>query len=258
MDAIKRKRTQLRRNFTTLEKSFLTSLSSSDADIEACFEALKDAMDSLLSVEEEVCEAYCTSEQFSETEFEQDQDRALEYKQRWAEAKSKFNRLVKSSHPPLTRHNSHLSIASNPSEFNTVHSNQRRKNMKMPKLELPKFDGKVKNWLAFWGQFSKIHEDTELDDIDKFQYLLQSTTVNSPAHQLVSSYPPSAANYSKAIAALKARFARDDILIETYVRGLLSLVWSQLKGDKCSLTQLYDSLQTHLQALETLNVMKTQ
>jgi hypothetical protein len=41
----------------------------------------------------------------------------------------------------------------------------------LPKLELKKFDGDVKNWLGFWGQIKKINDDSKLDDKDKFQYL---------------------------------------------------------------------------------------
>ncbi|CAH2078999.1 unnamed protein product, partial [Iphiclides podalirius] len=47
---------------------------------------------------------------------------------------------------------------------------------KLPPLETKKFDGQVKNWLPFWGQFQKIDEDKSLDDSDKFQYLIQAMT----------------------------------------------------------------------------------
>jgi hypothetical protein len=30
--------------------------------------------------------------------------------------------------------------------------------------------GNVKDWLSFWSQFNRIHEDKEMQDEDKFQY----------------------------------------------------------------------------------------
>ncbi|XP_045476431.1 uncharacterized protein LOC123682075 [Harmonia axyridis] len=101
------------------------------------------------------------------------------------------------------------------------------KNFNLPKLEIKKFDGNVKHWINFWGQFRKIDENSDLPDEDKFQYLIQSTEENSPARNLVESFPPSANNYEIAVDQLKTRFARDEVLIQVYVRELLSLVLSQ-------------------------------
>ncbi|GBM76400.1 hypothetical protein AVEN_48391-1 [Araneus ventricosus] len=49
-----------------------------------------------------------------------------------------------------------------------------RRKFKLPKIELKKFDGDAKNYLTFWSQFRKIHEDSSTPNEDKFQYLLQA------------------------------------------------------------------------------------
>ncbi|XP_023237875.1 uncharacterized protein LOC111636779 [Centruroides sculpturatus] len=41
-------------------------------------------------------------------------------------------------------------------------------NFKLPKIELQKFDGNLKNYLSFWGLFKKIREDPNISDLDKF------------------------------------------------------------------------------------------
>ncbi|GBL99069.1 hypothetical protein AVEN_227566-1 [Araneus ventricosus] len=46
--------------------------------------------------------------------------------------------------------------------------------LRYSKLKLSTFDGNIKNWLGYWGQFKKIDTDPNLDDHDKFVYLLQS------------------------------------------------------------------------------------
>ncbi|XP_035715967.1 uncharacterized protein LOC110860203 [Folsomia candida] len=89
---------------------------------------------------------------------------------------------------------------------------------------------------------------------EKFQYLFQATTENSRARTIVASYPPTAENYPKVIESLKSRFGRDEILIEVYVRDLLSFVLSNVSKKGVSISVLYDKLETQLRALESLGV----
>lgn len=134
-------------------------------------------------------------------------------------------------------------------------SDDKKRSFKLPKLEQKRFDGDVKKWIGFWGQFRKIHEDDSIDEEDKFQYLIQATEVGTPARHLVESFPPSRKNYGQAITQLKARFGRDEFLIEVYVRELLNLVLNQAKSKaSISLSLLYDNLETQLRALESLGV----
>ncbi|XP_011687757.1 PREDICTED: uncharacterized protein LOC105449965 [Wasmannia auropunctata] len=124
--------------------------------------------------------------------------------------------------------------------------------LKLPKIELRKFGGEIKDWLPFWSSFKKIHEDTALTREDKFQYLVQSTVKDSRAFEVVNSFPFTAANYEKAIQSLESRFGKKDLLIKFYVRELLKLVLSKSKN--VSLMSIYDKLETHIRALETLGV----
>ncbi|GFX40613.1 putative RNA-directed DNA polymerase from transposon X-element [Trichonephila clavipes] len=106
---------------------------------------------------------------------------------------------------------------------------QKRK-FKLPKLELRKFSGEPKDYLAFWSQFEKIHMDATIAEEDKFQYLLQCLVPGSKAARLVSSFPPTKNNYLKAITQLKERFGRDELLVQIYVRDLLSIVMKNAAG----------------------------
>ncbi|GFT14665.1 uncharacterized protein TNCV_632601 [Trichonephila clavipes] len=49
-----------------------------------------------------------------------------------------------------------------------------KRSFKLPKIELKKFSGEAKDFLAFWIQFQKIHNDKGIAEEDKMQYLLQS------------------------------------------------------------------------------------
>ncbi|XP_035219774.1 uncharacterized protein LOC118192859 [Stegodyphus dumicola] len=128
--------------------------------------------------------------------------------------------------------------------------------IRYPKLKLPIFDGNIKSWLGFWGQFKKIDNDPNLDDHDKFAYLLQSMEKGSSAEELIKSFPPGGESYSKALEQLQSRFGKEDLLIEVYVRDLLSLVLLKNSQQKFSLRKLYDNLESKLRALEVLGVAR--
>ncbi|GBM39552.1 hypothetical protein AVEN_52909-1 [Araneus ventricosus] len=105
---------------------------------------------------------------------------------------------------------------------------------------MKKFSGDAKDYLTFWSQFKKIHDDQSIiADEDKIQYLLQSMQPGSKAERLVLSFPATADNYNKAIEKLKERFGREDLLVQIYVRGKLNLLMKNA-------TSLYDELEGKL------------
>jgi hypothetical protein len=84
--------------------------------------------------------------------------------------------------------------------------------------------------------------------------LVQATVAGKRAREIVESFPPSCENYPKAVACLKARFGREDLLVEVYVREVLKMIISAHQAKEViSLSSLY-KLQSHLRALETLGV----
>ncbi|UYV67624.1 hypothetical protein LAZ67_5001398 [Cordylochernes scorpioides] len=131
------------------------------------------------------------------------------------------------------------------------------KGYRLPKFELRTFDGELINWLPFWAQFEKIHEDNELHDADKFHYLVQSMQSSTRARELIESYPQTAENYAKAVQALKQRYGQKDLLVEIYIRELLILMMANVRtppDERRSVAKLYDKLETQLRSLESLGV----
>ncbi|GFY00963.1 uncharacterized protein TNCV_1363691 [Trichonephila clavipes] len=108
----------------------------------------------------------------------------------------------------------------------------------------------------FHNQFKRIHEDESIDDGDKFQYLIQATSLKSRARGIVESFPATPENYRKAFEYLRMRFRQDDILIQVYVRELLKLVLQNTEVKKVNLSSLYDKIEAQLRALESLGVKK--
>ncbi len=128
---------------------------------------------------------------------------------------------------------------------------------KLPKIQLSKFNGELKDWLGFWAQFKKIDEDPELAASDKFCYLMQSLDQGTEAYELVSAYPQSEENYGEALGALKRRYGNEDLLLQVYIRELLALVISNVTAEeKLPLRSLYVKVDSNIRALATLNLAK--
>ncbi|GBN96939.1 hypothetical protein AVEN_232744-1 [Araneus ventricosus] len=129
-----------------------------------------------------------------------------------------------------------------------------KKKFTLPKLQFRQFDDDLKDWLPFWSQFEHIDKDDDIAPENKFQYLVEATVVGSRAREVVESFPPTGENYVKAVDSLKARFGREDLSVEVYVRELLKLIISVQSNQKLAPTFLYDKLESYLRALETLGV----
>ncbi|GFW63987.1 uncharacterized protein TNCV_706921 [Trichonephila clavipes] len=110
------------------------------------------------------------------------------------------------------------------------------------------------DWLRFYNQFKRIHEDESIDDGNKFQYLIQATTPKSRARDIVESFPATPENYRKAFDYLRRRFGQEDVLIQVYVRELLKLVLQKTEVKKVDLSSLYDKIEAQLR--ESLGVTK--
>ncbi|GFY34712.1 histone H3.3 [Trichonephila clavipes] len=118
-----------------------------------------------------------------------------------------------------------------------------------------KFGDEVKEWLCFWSQFKRIHEHKYIELEDKFQYLIQCMSPGTRVKEIIDGYPPTAENYTKAIENLKARFGREELLVEYYVHELLTLVVKNATKSKLSITELYDKLESHLRSLESIGMI---
>ncbi|XP_043484942.1 uncharacterized protein LOC122512885 [Leptopilina heterotoma] len=251
MDALKRTRTIHRTAFTRTLSEMNAILERDELDkdqIAVVFELLEEKMTDLDKSSRLVLDAILSLDVSVDIAaiFESEGASTDEYRKRFLAAKRTVTKLLEQTQV------SRGSVLSSPI---SVHQNN-RKTFQLPKIEIVKFSGNVRDWLMFWNQFRKIHEDPDIDAEDKFQHLIQSMETKSRAYELVSSFPPTRENYENVIASLKNRFGRDELQVEVYVRELLSLVLNNVvRGkDKVSLVTLYDKLEAHMRALETLGV----
>ena len=79
-----------------------------------------------------------------------------------------------------------------------------RLNVKLPQLQLPKFDGSVTAWQPFWDKFSALIDNTDLPEVTKFSYL--TSVLEGEASHVIQGLAVTESNYSIACDLLKERF----------------------------------------------------
>ena len=125
------------------------------------------------------------------------------------------------------------------------------KGVKLPKIDVPTFDGNILNWQTFWEQFSiAIHDRTNLSDTEKLVYLRHSLK-DGTAKKVIEGLSQSGDQYDEAITCLKSRYDRPRLIHQTHVKKVVEI--TPLKeGSGKELRFLHDAAQQHLRALKAM------
>ena len=125
------------------------------------------------------------------------------------------------------------------------------KGVRLPKLEVPTFDGNILNWRCFWEQFRvSVHDRSSLSDSEKLVYL-QHSLKDGSAKNVIEGLSRSGDNYSEAVECLQARFDRPPLIHQTHVR-MIAEAPALKDGTGKELRRLHDTTQQHLRALKAM------
>lgn len=125
--------------------------------------------------------------------------------------------------------------------------------MKLPKLEVRKFSGKLGEWQEFWDSFeSSIHLNDGLSNVDKFSYL--RNLLLEPARSAIGGFALTSANYQSAVELLKKRYGKKIAVQRALVNELLNALPVFNENDTPRLRSLYDFAETKYRALQALKV----
>ncbi|UYV67841.1 hypothetical protein LAZ67_5002202, partial [Cordylochernes scorpioides] len=241
MDALKKRRKAIRGTFTRIINEINGEFEKSQIDkndIYSKFNRLESYYTKLVDLNEKYQALLVVKEGITEESIDREWQECDKYEE------EKFDIQQK------------VSVLRNPDKEETIPiaSEDTVIDVKLPELALKSYDGSLECWLSWWAQFSKIHENKNLSDSDRFLYLRQAIVPNSEAYRVVASYPVTGANYVLAVQALQERFGDPNILTELYVRRLLNSVITNVKKENRNLSSLYDELSSHLRSLETLGI----
>ena len=121
--------------------------------------------------------------------------------------------------------------------------------VKLPKVSVPTFDGKVLNWKTFWEQFdATIHSKTALNDAEKLIYL-QDALKDGPARFVIQGLTRTSESYEEAIKCLKERYDRPRLVQEEHIRSIVDAIPVKNGSDR-ELRRLYDAATQHYRALK--------
>ncbi|XP_040078996.1 uncharacterized protein LOC115317588 [Ixodes scapularis] len=125
--------------------------------------------------------------------------------------------------------------------------------LKLPKLELQRFDGEKLNWLPFWEQFRQaIHDNIELSGVEKLLYL--RTVLTGKAAAAVSGIQATENSYAYAVELLKERLGKKDVLVQEHLTQRLNLPKVKALSDVGALRRLHDHVHRNIPWLRTLGI----
>ena len=93
---------------------------------------------------------------------------------------------------------------------------------KLPKLELPKFGGKVPDWNSFRDLYNfSIHTNPTIAKVNKFSYL--QSLLEGQAAQAIKGLTLTVTNYDAAIAILRDQFGKTQPTIAAHMDEILKI-----------------------------------
>ena len=102
------------------------------------------------------------------------------------------------------------------------------KGVKLPKLDVPMFDGDVLHWKQFWEQFTvSVHDCNNLSNAEKLVYLHQAIKGGS-AKNAIEGLSQSGDNYLEAVDTLKSRYNRPRLTHRAHVRLIVDAPPSEM------------------------------
>ncbi|KAI5735733.1 hypothetical protein M8J77_021980 [Diaphorina citri] len=243
LDVLKKQRAILRSSVTRTCNNIIAILKDetvNNDEVAGLYELLLERFQELKVSDEKIS---LEQSSLDEDALVKEQERVDEYTALYFQTKGMVDKLT-------------VKVQSDVSEYNSCQRQiQGQALYKLPPLKLKEFGGELNQWLPFWAQFQKIHEDPNMPAVDKLGYLSMCIVKDSPAQRVINSYPATEAMYPEIVKALKDRFGRPDLLTELYIREMMSLVLQNtISKDKMSIPDLYDRLQSHLRNLDSLGV----
>ena len=122
---------------------------------------------------------------------------------------------------------------------------------KLPKLEVPTYNGDILCWKGFWEQFCvSVHDWVNLTNAEKLVYL-QNAIKDNTAKRTIEGLTKSGEHYEEAVKCLQFRYDRPCLIHQTHVHQILDAPSLRDRSSK-ELRTLHDVVLQHLRALKTM------
>ena len=209
---------------------------------------LKEKQSYLTKLDEEILQR-CPME-----EIEREIDEATDISIKIDEIVDQIEEKLRATSCTSTRTRSEIFNILPSNELNVSASSNRStmQGIKLPKLNLPRFNGDITKFQPFWQSFKcAVDSHESLTGIQKLTYLINS--LEGPAFKALEGLDIIESNYEKASQILQSRFGKSQQIISAHMQELLNL--QSYPSDKTNqLRSIYDSIMVHIRGLESLGV----
>ena len=125
------------------------------------------------------------------------------------------------------------------------------RSIRLPKIDVPSFDGNLLAWKTFWEQFTvAIHTRSDLSKAEKLVYLRQSVR-GGTARAVIEGLSRTGDDYDEAVECLENRYDRPRLIHQTHVKKIIDIPPIK-NGSGKELRYLHDVAQQHLRALKSM------
>ena len=123
--------------------------------------------------------------------------------------------------------------------------------VRLPKLDVPTFNGELLHWQTFWEQFCvAIQVRSDISDTEKLVYL-QHAVKDGAAKNTIEGLSRSGAQYNEAVECLKSRYNRPRLIHQAHVRKISEIPYMK-DGTGREVRRLHDTVLQHVRALKTM------
>ena len=218
---------------------------------------LKNKLEKLARVDEEILEDLCENEDVPDEDLAVETEEADKWQQDITTALWKIDKsLAKQPGAAMTRSpcRQHRMLPSTPSPSSEREQRQATsKAARLPKLEMKRFDGNICEWQEFWDCFeSAADNDQNLAPVLKLNYL--KGLLDGQAKATIAGLESTSTNYSEAVDLLRDRFGKKSVIQRAHTNGLRNLLPVTHEDDVSSLRKFYDTVEIHYRGLRALGV----
>ena len=138
---------------------------------------------------------------------------------------------------------------SNDDDDGSIH---RENNVRIPRIELPIFDGQYKDWKTFFDMFKgTVHDHPTLPKKQKLYYL--KGALKGDAKRVLSHLPTTEANYDVAIKLLQDRYDNQFLIAKAHLTNIMKIDPMRNEGPDC-LRKLIGTFNENEMALSALGI----
>ena len=126
--------------------------------------------------------------------------------------------------------------------------------VKLPKLEISRFNGSPTDFTRFWNTFSEEIDRSELPGTSKFSYLKEY--LGPKVRPLIESLPFNIEGYTRAKTILESRYGRTSEIVTAHIQKIMNL--QTVNGtNPTKVNEFYETLLKNVQALETMGKLES-